>query len=148
MRTTENKYTGRQRVVAELRTLLARPYRDFIAWSSVYEAADGDEQERRREQVAASLANLSRGYLPRSMWLEPGTRKKIEAFIEEANALLDELSENVEKRGYGRARASIARRVTRELGPLRKEAETGLETELAQPEPGRWRGRLRRSMGR
>jgi hypothetical protein len=135
-------------VVAEIRKSIVRPYRDFIAWGSLYEVANDEEQERRMEQVSRSLDDLYNRYLPRSMWLEPGTRKKIEAFAEKAETLLVELSESVEKRTYARARSDIARRVTRELGPLRKEVEAGLEAELSGPEPGRWRDRLRRNAGR
>lgn len=148
MRALEHEHAGRQRVVAEIRKSIARPYRDFITWGSLYEVANEEEEERRREQVSRSLGDLRNRYLPRSMWLEPGTRKKIEAFMEEAGELLEELSEDVEDLGYARARSEIARRVTRELGPLRKEVEAGLEAELSAPEPGRWRGRLRRNAGR
>lgn len=148
MRAIENNYTGRRRVVAEMRELLARPYRDFIAWGSMYDVTDAEEQERRRERVSRSLADLSKQYLPRSMWFEPETRKKIEAFIGRAGELFEELARDVQARGYARARADIARRVTRELGPLRRETEAGLATELAGPEKSRWRERLRRFSGR
>ncbi len=143
MRAIEHGYTGRRRVVAEIREFVARPYRDFITWGSLYEVSNEEEQERRRERVSWSLDALHNRYLPRSMWLDPGTRKKIEAFMEKARTLLEELSEDVEDFGYARVRSDIARRVTRELGPLRKEVEAGLGAELAPPEPGRWRLRRR-----
>ena len=142
----ENNYTGRQRVVAEMRAMMARPYRDFITWGSLYDVDDEGEQVRQQDLVAWSLDSLHKRYLPRSMWLEPATRKKIEAYIEKAWSLFEELSQDVEDLGYARARADIALRVTRELGPLRKEAETGLGAELEPANQGRWR--LRRGSGR
>ena len=148
MRAIENAYTGRRRVVAEMRELLARPYRALISWGSLYDVSDEEEQERRKEQISRSLAELSNQYLPRSMWLEPETRKKVEAFMERAGQLFEELARDVQARGYARARADIARRVTRELGPLRREVEAGLGAELAEPVESRWRERLRRFSGR
>ena len=49
MRTTEGRYDQRERrgqAVAEVRDLLARLYRGFVWWGSLYEDADlGHEQE-------------------------------------------------------------------------------------------------------
>ena len=146
MRATENDLTGRRRVVMEMRAMIARPYRDFITWGSLYDVEDRVEQGRQRDLVSWSLDNLHKRYLPRSMWLEPATRKKIEAYIEGAWALFEELSREVGDLGYARARANIVRRVTRELGPLRREAETSLGAEIEPVNQGRWR--LRRGSGR
>ena len=146
MRAIENNFTGRQRVVAEMRAMIARPYRDFITWGSLYDVSDEVEQERQRDLVSWSLDNLRKRYLPRSMWLEAGTRKKIEAYIEGACTLFEELSRDVETNGYARVRANIVRRATRELGALRREAENSLGAEMEPANQGRWR--LRRGSSR
>ena len=84
MRTTEGRYDQRERrgqAVAEVRDLLARLYRGFVWWGSLYEDADlGHEQERRREEVVGLLGEFNGYYLARSVWLEQGTRRKINRF--------------------------------------------------------------------
>ena len=143
MRAVENDFTGRRRVVAEMRAMIARPYREFIAWGTLYDVHNRGEQARKREQVASSLDDLQNRYLPRSMWLEQGTRKKIEDYMEKARTLFEDLSKGVEDLGYARVRSDIVRRATKELGPLRREVEAALGAELAPPEPSRWRLRWR-----
>ena len=69
LRALEHEHAGRQRVVAEIRKSIARPYRDFITWGSLYEVANEEEEERRREQVSRSLGDLRNRYLPRSCLL-------------------------------------------------------------------------------
>ena len=124
----------RERAVAEIRALLAGLYRSFVAWDSLY--GDVDERDR-RERVSRLSCELSNGYLARSMWLGEGTRKKIEAFIEKSEDLYSEFCADIEERGCTRTRASMTARISRKLGPLRKEIESDLETE---PEPApRWR---------
>ena len=127
----------RERAVAEVRAQLAGLYRSFVAWASLYGDVDDQDERDRRDQVSSLARTLSNGYLARSMWLEEGIRRKIEAFIEKAENLYSEFCTDVEEQGYIRTRASMAYRVSRKLGPLKREIESDLETE---PEPNsRWR---------
>ena len=127
----------RERAVAEVRAQLAGLYRSFVAWASLYGDVDDQDERDRRDQVSSLARTLSNGYLARSMWLEEGIRRKIEAFIEKSENLYSEFCAGVEKQGYTRTRASMAYRVSRKLGPLKREIESDLETE---PEPNsRWR---------
>jgi hypothetical protein len=135
---------GHQRAVGELRGLLARLYRSFVAWGSLYGELDlRYEQERSREEVVRLLDELPGQYLARSMWLEPATRKKIERFIEKSRDLYSDFVADIIERGYPRTRAAMANRVSRELGALRKEADAALNLELAETPQPRWRKRPR-----
>ena len=143
MRTTEGRYYQGQRrgqAVVEVRALLARLYRGFVWWGSLYADADLPyEQERRREEIAALLGEFSGSYLARSVWLEGGTRRKVERFIDKAEDLYSDFVADIVDRGYVRTRDAIASRVSKELGPLRKEAEASLEGELAGVRQRGWR---------
>jgi hypothetical protein len=136
LRTREGRYDQSQRrgqAVAEVRELLARLYRGFIWWGSLYEDADlRHEQERRREEVVGLLGEFSGNYLARSVWLEQGTRKKIERFIDKSEDLYSGFVADIVDYGYARTRGAMANRVSKELGPLRREAEASLEGELAR----------------
>jgi len=67
----------RQSAVAEIREHLTKLYRGFVGWAALYgEIYDPDELER-RERVDLLLDEFSKQYLPRSMWLMEGNRKKI-----------------------------------------------------------------------
>ena len=135
---------GRQRAVAELRKMLARSYRSFVAWGSLYGDLDlRYEQERSREEVVRLLDQLPGEYLARSMWIEPATRKKIERFIEKARYLHADFVADIIEQGYPRSRAVMTNRVSRELGPLKKEADAALNLELAETRQPRWRRSLR-----
>jgi hypothetical protein len=127
----------RERAAAEVRAQLAGLYRSFVAWASLYGDVDDRDERDRRERVSSLARTLSNGYLARSMWLEEGTRRKVEAFIEKSEDLYSEFCADVEEQGYARTRSSMAYRVSRKLGPLKREIESDLETE---PEPSpRWR---------
>ena len=143
MRTTEGRYgqsERRGRAVAEVRALLARLYRGFVLWGSLYEDADLQyEQERRREEVVGMLGEFSGSYLARSVWFEQGTRKKIERFIDKSEDLYSDFVADIVDRGYVGTRGMMADRVSKELGPLRKEAEASLEDELAGARHRGWR---------
>jgi hypothetical protein len=142
LRTLENgrgQVERRQRAVAEVRELVARVYRGFVAWGSLYGDVDARDEREREERVGALIGELTNGYAPRSLWLEEGTRKKIETFIKRSDVLRSGFSAEVRERGYEKSRSAIARRVSRELGPLKKETEAVLEAELAGPRPPRWR---------
>jgi hypothetical protein len=131
-----------QRAVAEILTQLATLYRGFVAWVSLYGDTDNrDEQDRRRERVAGLLEEFSNGYLARSMWLGAGTRKKIKVFISKSESLYSEFSTAIEERGYAKARARMAHRISKELGPLRREVETDLKDDPDSPDRPRWRRR-------
>jgi hypothetical protein len=135
---------GRQRAVAELREMLARSYRSFVAWGSLYGDLDlRYEQERSREEVVRLLDQLPGEYLARSMWIEPATRKKIERFIEKARYLHADFVADIIEQSYPRSRAVMTNRVSRELGPLKKEADAALNLELAETRQPRWRRSLR-----
>jgi hypothetical protein len=132
----------RQRAVVEVRGSLAQVYRSFVLWGSLYEDLDR-EHEQMRERVAALSGELSSQYLARSMWLGQKTRKKIDRFTEKAKTLHSDFSEEIREQGYPRTRAVMANRVSKELGPLRKEADAALDVELAGNHrrrlPVRWR---------
>ncbi len=148
MRTIEverSRVERRRSAVAEIREHLTRLYRGFVGWASLYgDVYDNDELER-REQVVGLLDELSRQYLPRSMWLMEGNRKKIENYVRRAEELCSEFSAEIEERGYHRVRRSMEKRVSKKLRPLKTEAETGLEAELGEPRRPGWRERLRNS---
>ncbi len=143
MRTTEGRYDQSERrgqAVAEVRGLLARLYRGFVWWGSLYEDADLPyEKERRREEVVGLLGEFSGNYLARSVWLEGGTRRKIERFIDKSEDLYADFVADIVNQGYARTRPAMANRVSKELGPLRKEAEASLEDELAGARHRGWR---------
>ena len=132
----------RQRAVVEVRGALAQLYRSFVLWGSLYEDLDR-EHEQMRERVAALSGEFSSQYLARSMWLGQTTRRKIDRFTGKAKTLHSAFSEEIRKQGYPRTRAVIANRVSKELGPLKKEADAALDIELAGNHrrrlPGRWR---------
>jgi hypothetical protein len=147
LRTTgaeRGRTVGRERAVGELRGMLARLYRSFVAWGSLYGDLDlRYEQERSREEVVGLLDELPGQCLARSMWIEPATRKKIDRFMEKSRDLYSDFVADIIARGYPRTRAAMAKRVSRELGPLRKEADAALELELAETRQPRWRKRVR-----
>jgi hypothetical protein len=148
LRTTEGRDgqgERREQVVAEVRDLLARLYRAFVAWGSMYGGLDlRDEQELRREEVVRLLGEFPGQYLSRSVWLEQGTRKKIKRFIDKSEDLYSDFVAEIVDRGYAQTRDVMAARVSKELGPLRKDAEASLESKLlAGAREARWRRRLR-----
>jgi hypothetical protein len=143
MQAGQNRVERRQRAVAEIQILLADVYRGFIAWVSLY--GDGHYEQEQRERVPALIDRLSNGYLARSMWLEPGARKKVEDFIEKSEDLYSRFCADIEERGYARARKSMANRVSRQLRSLRKVAESSLKDDLEGSSRPRWPMRLRRS---
>jgi hypothetical protein len=98
-------------------------------------------EKERRELVVGLLDELSKQYLPRSVWLAEGSRKKVENFLRMSEELCSEFSAEIEARGYPRVRHSMERRVSKKLRPLKTEAESGLETELGEPRRRRWRKR-------
>ena len=121
-------------VISEVWDRLTEVYGSFVAWSSAYadENVDYlDEPTQRREQVARSLGGLSDYYFPRAVWLDHRTCRSVEMFIEESEDLYLELADEIKKRGYSkRVRASMAGRVSAELGPLKREAVSYLREEL------------------
>lgn len=129
----------RRYAVEEIRFSLARLYRGFVLWTSLYGEADGREERERREEVDHLLDLFSRCYMPRSMWLAGDTRERIEDFAEKSREMRERFSAEVEERGYEEVRAGMARRVSKKLGPARKQLELALETELTGPKPSRWR---------
>jgi hypothetical protein len=147
LRTTEGRYDQSERrgqAVAEVREMLARLYRGFVWWGSLFEDADlRYEQERRREEVVGLLGEFPGQNLSRSMWLGQGTRKKIKRFIDKSEDLYSDFVADIVAQGYARTRDVMANRVSRELGPLRKEAEASLENELARIRHRGWRKRSR-----
>jgi hypothetical protein len=133
----------RQRAAAEIQMLLADLYRGFVAWASLYADADGRYEQDQRERVASLMDHLSNGYLARSMWLEPGVRRRVEGFIERSEDLYSKFCTDIEVRGYARAKKSMANRVSRQLRSLRKVVESELEEDPDEPHRFSWR--LRRS---
>ncbi len=147
MRTIEverSRVERRQSAVVEIREHLTRLYRGFVAWASLYGDVDDPDELERRERVVGLLDELSKQYLPRSVWLAEGNRRKIENYLSRAEELCSEFSAEIEARGYHRVRRSMEKRVSKKLRPLKSEAESGLEAELTEPRPG-WRDRLRKA---
>lgn len=143
MRTTQagqGRVERRRRAAAEIQKMLADVYRGFVAWASLYGA--GHYEREQRERVTDLIDRLSNGYLARSMWLEPGARKKIEDFIERSEDLYSRFCADIEERGYAKARKRMANRVSRQLRSLRKVAESSLEEDPEAPRRSRWRMRL------
>ena len=136
MRTIEverSRVERRQSAVAEIQIHLTRLYRGFVGWASLYGDVDDPDELERRERVVRLLDELSKQYLPRSMWLMEQNRNKIENFVSKAEELCSEFSAEIEARGYHRVRRSMEKRVSKKLRPLKTEAESGLEAELAGP---------------
>lgn len=128
----------RRYAVEEIRFSLARLYRGFVLWASLYGEAEANEERERREHVDHLLDLFSRSYLPRSMWLAGETRERIEDFAEKSRDMRERFSAEVEEKGYEEVRAVMARRVSKKLGPARKQVDLALETELSGPKPARW----------
>lgn len=128
----------RRYAVEEIRFSLAKLYRGFVLWTSLYGGADANEERERREHVDHLLDLFSRSYLPRSMWLAGETRDRIEDFAEKSREMRERFSAEVEEKGYEEVRAVMARHVSKKLGPARKQVDLALETELSGPKPARW----------
>ncbi len=135
----------RQRAVGEIQNRLTKLYRAFVAWASLYGEVEDREERERREQVLELLDGLHNGYLPRSLWITEANRKKMEGFVQRSEDLYSEFCAAIEERGYEKVRTSMAKRVTKRLGPLKKDVESSLRAELSGEHPSRWRGRVRRS---
>jgi hypothetical protein len=100
---------------------------------------------RRRGEIVVGLHDeLFNQYLPRSVWLTEGSRKKVENFLRMSEVLCSEFSAEIEERGYPRVKHSMEKRVSKNLRPLKTEAKSGLEAELAEPHRPGWRQRLRK----
>lgn len=134
----------RRSAVEEIRKHLARLYRGFVWWASLYGEVDDHYEKERRELVLGLHEELSNQYLPRSVWLTEGSRKKVESFLRMSEELCSEFSAEIEARGYPRVKHSMERRVSKKLRPLKMEAESELEAELAEPRRPGWRERLRK----
>jgi hypothetical protein len=140
----EGGRVGRRRsAVVEVRKHLAELYRAFVWWTSLYGDVEDHYEKEKRERVIDLLDELSNQYLPRSVWLTEGCRKKVENFVSRSEELCSEFSAEIEERGYPRVKRSMERRVSKQLRPLKTEAESGLEAELEEPRP-RWHERLRK----
>jgi hypothetical protein len=122
-----------------------RLYRGYVLWASMYDEADAPRAEReRREPVDHLLALFSGCYLLRSMWLAGETRETIEDFAEKNREMRERFSAEIEAKGYEEVRAVMSRRVSKKLGPARRQVDLALETGLAGPKPSRWRSPFRR----
>lgn len=135
----------RRRAVGEIQDRITRLYRAFVAWASLYGDVEDHDERERRERVIELLDGLYNGYLPRSLWLTEANRKKVEGFVQRSEDLYSEFCAAIEERGYEVVRASMAKRVSKRLGPLRKDVESSLEAELSGGHRAGWRGRLLRS---
>ncbi len=132
MRTTQaerGRAERQRRAAAEIQNMLTDLYRGFVAWASLYADPESGHELDQRERVVGLMDRLSNGYLVRSMWLEPGTRKRVEGFIESSEDLYSRFCVEIEERGYDRARRSMANRVSRQLGSLKRETESELQNE-------------------
>ena len=130
----EGGRVGRRRsAVVEVRKHLAELHRAFVWWTSLYGDVDDHYEKEKRERVIDLLDELSNQYLPRSVWLTEGCRKKVETFARRSEELCSEFSAETEERGYPQVKRSMERRVSKQLRPLKTDAESGLEAELADP---------------
>jgi hypothetical protein len=134
----------RRSAIVEIQKHLAGLYRGFVWWASLYGEVNDHYEKERRDLVVGLHDELSNQYLPRSVWLTEGSRKKVENFLRMSEELCSEFSREIEERGYPRVRHSMERRVSKKLRPLKTEVESGLETELAEPRRPGWRDRLRK----
>jgi hypothetical protein len=134
----------RRTAVVEIRKHLTGLYRGFVWWASLYGEVDNDYEKERRELVVRLHDELSNQYLPRSVWLTEGSRKRVENFLRMSEELCSEFSAEIEERGYPRVKRSMEKRVNKKLRPLKAEAESGLEAELGESRSRGWRERLRR----
>ena len=134
----------RRSAIVEIQKHLTGLYRGFVWWASLYGEVNDHYEKERRELVVGLHDELSNQYLPRSVWLTEGSRKKVENFLRMSEELCSEFSREIEERGYPRVRHSMERRVSKKLRPLKTEVESGLETELAEPRRPGWRDRLRK----
>ncbi len=138
MRTIEverSRTERRRSAVVEIREHLARLYRGFVGWASLYGDIDDPDELERRERVIRLLDEFSKQYLPRSMWLTETNRKKIETFIGKAEELCSDFCAEIDARGYHRVRRSMEKRASKKQRPLEAEAER------SEPRPT-WRKRL------
>jgi hypothetical protein len=122
----------RRTAVVEIRKHLAGLYRGFVWWASLYGYVDDHYEKERRELVVGLHDELSNQYLPRSVWLTEGSRKKVESFLEMSEELCSEFSAEIEALGYQRVKPSMERRVSKKLRPPKTEAESELEAELGE----------------
>jgi hypothetical protein len=145
MRIVEDRQVSdhRHRATARVGDLTRELYGAFVAWGSAYDDADeGADQEARQARVAELLGEAYVRFLPQSVWIEKAGRKKVEEFIARAEELYARFSREIAARGYTRVRSDLARRVSKELGPLKREAEASLGVEI----PGRRRRGRRRGL--
>jgi hypothetical protein len=91
-----------------------------VGWASLYGDMDDHDELERREQVVLLLDELSKQYLPGSVWLTEGNRKKIEPFMSKSEELCSEFSAEIEARGYHRVRRSMEKRLSKKLRPLER----------------------------
>ncbi len=141
MQNTESMYHADYGHDAEVQIgyLVTKVYGAFIMWVSSYEdTADGREQNIRQSRVADLLTELSASYLPHSIWIQKSDRKKIEDFIKKAKVLYERFSEEIREQGYPKVRSKISYRVSKQLGPLKREAETSLEFKASDTRKHRW----------
>jgi hypothetical protein len=113
----------RRTTVVEIRQHLARLCRGFVWWVSLHGEVDDRCEEEWRELVLGVHDGLSNQYLPRSVWLTEGSRKKVESFFRMSEELCSEFSAEIEALGYPRVKHSMERRVSKKLRPLKTEAE-------------------------
>jgi hypothetical protein len=132
----------RRSAVVEIRKHLSRLYRGFVWWASLYGRWTTTTRERR--ELVVGLHDELNQYMPRSVWLTEGSRKKVESFLRMSEELCSEFSAEIEARDYPQVKHSMERRVSKKLRPLKTEAESGLQTELAEPRSRGWRKRLRK----
>src|SRR4051812_11711438 len=106
----EGARVGRRRsAVVGIREDLAGLYRGFVWWASLYGEVDDHYEKERWELVLGLHDELSNKYLPRSVWLTEGSRKKVEIFLRMSEELCSEFSAEIEERGYPRVRHSMKR---------------------------------------
>ena len=64
---------------------------------------DDHYEQENSERVVVLLNELSNQYLPRSMWLTEGSRRKVENFVRMSEELCSEFSAEIEARAIRRS---------------------------------------------
>src|SRR5918999_3705924 len=96
----------RRSAIVEIRKHLAGLYRGFVWWASLFGEVNDHYEKERRDLVVGLHDELSNHYLPRSVWLTEGSRKKVENFVGRSEELSSKFSAEIEDKGYPRVRRS------------------------------------------
>jgi len=89
--------------VVEIRKHLSRLYRGFVWWASLYGEVEDHYEREWRDLILWLHDELFNQYLPRSVCLTEGSRKKVERFLRMSEELCSEFSAEIEARAIRRS---------------------------------------------